>query len=214
MRSREPVCPDVVQSSFVVGKQANAGEISQDAVTFVQAGNFLGHSDFVNFNQIKNPDFDFNRADNENPAVPGNLGVHFRDRETNFREARKAIDSCDSSQFELEMHGVQDYHTHWAKGFTRGHKSPGVIWRSSQMATTANYTAVLGGKYYLSPDLDNAAHASANNDTKTLLREWKSKCCVTKSGGFLGFFATKSWMKRSEETNKKCCLKWKDENWE
>ncbi|MCH7229120.1 hypothetical protein MLD59_23495 [Verrucomicrobiaceae bacterium E54] len=208
--------PDAETNTKWAQEQAGAGKIGQDAVQFVRNGNFKGHSDFVNFNQIKKPDFDFNRADNDEfRARPGSLGVHFRNRATNFAEARKAINICDERQFELEMHGVQDYHSHWAKGFINGHKSPGVIWRTGDMKTTRNYHSVLNGQYYLSPDLDNEAHARANEDTKILLREWKDNCCVVVTGrSIINWVGTKSWKKRDDVVEPECCQDWKPEEWE
>jgi hypothetical protein len=198
-------------------EQLANGEIGQDAVDFITRAGFKTHEDFSNFHQIGNPDFDFTRADDPiNAARKGNLGVHFYTRERAFEMVRKALKKCDAADFELQMHGLQDFRTHIGKGIG-SHRTGGEAWKDDGK-TRPGYTWILGHTYYMTPDLDNEAWRKAEEDTLAVLSEWKANCCVVKRGYsqflWLKWGGTKSWAVRSEIKPPECCVPWKKEAWE
>jgi len=121
------------------------------------ASDFKGHSDFSGHNC-----FDYTKEDHDPKTKPypgGNPAGHFQDKGTSMQQVNAAIKNCDEAAFQSAMHRLQDFWSHYNKGYRwdpplhLGH-----LWAGTK------------------PDEDNAAWAEAEKATAEQLKEWNSKC--------------------------------------
>jgi len=73
---------------------------------------FRGHSDFTGGDE-----FDFTKEDRGLSSPFIRPGPHFQDLDTSRDQVREAIDLGDKDRFERAMHRLQDFYTHYDKGF-------------------------------------------------------------------------------------------------
>jgi len=127
-----------------------------------------GHKDFFN---DEDSCFDYTKEDHgfwTRPYNPFGTYRHFQDWETSEREAKRAIASCNMDKFQRAMHRLQDYQTHYGKGYR--------WWKGGHMFDGT------------APDDDNEAWAKAEKDTVDMLGKegsedtWHGECCLKKCG--------------------------------
>lgn len=124
----------------------------------------LGHSDFYGQKEFG---LDYTKEDHgwSSPFNPASSGRHFQPLEQSEGEANAAIKSCNQDAFERAMHRVQDFYSHYNKGYR---------WDpfNSSLKCRGFGHACDGTK----PDNDPEAWAAANEKTKDLVGKWRS-CC-------------------------------------
>ncbi len=122
---------------------------------------FKGHSDFTGQGC-----FDYNLEDSDPKTKPfpgGKPENHFQDKATSTKQVEAAIKACDTSAFERAMHRLQDFWSHYNKGFRWNPP-----WQLGH--------AMAGTK----PDEDNAAWAEAEKATKECVEQFHKACSCTK----------------------------------
>ena len=123
---------------------------------------FKGHKDFAN---IKDCPFDYAAEDYgwTSPFNPfGGIQRHFKNISESMPLVDSAISQCDPEAFQSAMHQVQDYYSHYGKG----------------------YRWWLGGHWYAGtqPDKDDKAWEKANEMTKEKLKDWLDNCSNCSGG--------------------------------
>jgi len=127
--------------------------------------NDSGHLDFINTTWCR---FDFSKED-KHLGWLFHAKRHFQDWLTSSNAVQNAINLCNKDLFERAMHWLQDWYTHYSKGYRWipfhfeypcwgfGHFCHGSI-----------------------PDHDVVAWSKANNITKIFVKKWLDHCCVQK----------------------------------
>jgi hypothetical protein len=104
------------------------------------------------------------------PYNPFATGNHFQRKQKSEEQLAEAVEECDEAKFQSRMHRLQDYWTHYRKGFRWGpirhRRAPGGGWGH-----------VFNGGW---PDRDNRAFELAQAATSKWLKEWLQKCCTCK----------------------------------
>lgn len=115
--------------------------------------------------------FDYTREDHQLGRMPypiiGNPKGHFQPLEESERQLDQALEKCDKKGFESAMHRMQDYYTHWKKGYRRDPGNP-------------NWPCNGWGHACADPDPDRDAGAWAEAERKTdeWVQKWLRKCCI------------------------------------
>jgi|ERR1035437_2317221 hypothetical protein len=131
---------------FLDGYNGNAG-----------ANDFKGHSDFFGSSC-----FDYTLEDHDPATWPwpgGNAAGHFQSRLVSEAQVNGAIHDCDEGAFERYMHRLQDFWSHYNKGYR---------WDPPFQLGHIRDRA--------KPDQDNAAWAQAEAATKQMVEKWNKKC--------------------------------------
>ena len=126
----------------------------------VEDPDYKGHYQFPNAEICK---FDYTAEDHGFWTSPFNIitGLyrHFKPRDEELvSQIEQAITSCDANAFQSYAHQLQDFYSHYDKGYrwwTLGH-------------------AFAGTK----PDKDNGAWKEAETDTQKFLDKWEKNCCL------------------------------------
>ena len=131
---------------------------------------YRGHSDF--YGSIDNGGcFDYTAEDHDpatKPTPGGNPALHFQNYGKSLGEVQAAIDSCRVDLFERAMHRLQDFYSHWKKGYR---------WQPCHFKyghAVANLIAGLTGG--LTPDQDDDAWKEAEAKTKELVDDFVGNC--------------------------------------
>ena len=124
-----------------------------------------GHKDFSNDGENC---FDYTLEDHD-PATspwpprwawpPVKPKTHFQPNYQSMNEVKAAVEECDVDGFQRAAHRLQDYYTHWKKGYRKGWHPP-----------------------VDSIDADNNAWDDAEIATKWILDKWKENCCLKECG--------------------------------
>jgi RHS repeat-associated protein len=146
-------------------------------------GQFKGHSDFPG-HEI----FDYTKEDHDWLTSPFNpftgTGRHFQDVDTSVPAVMAAIRACNKKAFENRMHDVQDFRTHYNKGYR--YNGWMVLWgvvenMGSPGAGVDDIVRNSGHAFNgTAPDEDNAAWEKAAKVTETFVGLWNNNC--TKCG--------------------------------
>ena len=129
---------------------------------------YAGHKDFVNLSDCG---FDYDLEDRRISTTPYlNPQLHFQSYIESATQVQAAIDKCDAGEFQSRMHRLQDYYTHYDKGFRWDPNGPVGI-------PGSGWGHLFAGSW---PDRDNKAWLRAQRDTARWLRVWLDKCYVCK----------------------------------
>jgi hypothetical protein len=138
-----------------------------------------GHGQFSTPNGIpssKDPDFDYTAEDHgKNHPYPENKdqltngeynpAAHFQDMDRSEGQVKGAIEKCDREAFSRAMHRLQDYYSHYKKGYR---------WRPGDTSLPSwGYGHALDGT---EPDMDNKAWAEAEKKTREWDDKWNQHC--------------------------------------
>lgn len=142
-------------------------------------GQYKGHSDFCGHER-----FDWTAEDHDRRTSPLNLfgGTqrHFQDYNTSLGQVASALADCNKPAFERAMHRLQDYYSHYEKGYRwwgyyDKHLGPDSV--PPTMMPPPSGLMLLGhvGAGH-EPDRDNAAWDRANKLTCRLVKLWEKDC--------------------------------------
>ncbi len=152
-----------------------------------------GHSDFYGHER-----FDYTKADRKyNPLNPAYTYMHFRPINVSETNIKKAIKTCNVESFELEMHFMQDFFSHYGQGFRASLVIPysvGVILISTAVQYVVygdfgHAVSSLFGDNSLQPDdawIYREAFEQANEQSIHWVRQW-DKCCKLHNAGTLTY---------------------------
>jgi len=116
----------------------------------------LGHSDFYGGDR-----FDYTKEDYGETSPWRQPQNHFQSLRESVQQARAAIARCKKENFERAMHRVQDFYSHYKKGYR---------WAPKER----KWGHVFAGS---KPDADRHAWREANQATYLLVKEWDANCC-------------------------------------
>jgi len=129
---------------------------------FAKKGEFKGHSDFYGFEF-----FDYNLEDRDPATTPmdpvnGAPANHFQDLWQSAQQVRRAIDECDKEEFGRALHRLQDFWSHYNKGYR---------WNPAK----GQYGHAIDSVRGRSPDEDNVEWLRAENTTRLYVQKWIKK---------------------------------------
>jgi hypothetical protein len=141
-------------------------------------GQFKGHSDFPG-HEI----FDYTREDHgwSSPFNPFSTGRHFQDISISVPEVTAAIDACDKEGFERSMHRMQDFESHYNKGYRYNGwmVALGLIENGTSPGSGVSDIVANSGHAFAGtlPDEDPVAWEHAAASTTHFLGGWNHNCC-------------------------------------
>ena len=158
----------------------------------------LGHSDFC-----RSDEFDYTLEDHSitHPFNPFFTGNHFQDSDESLSQIKTAVDTCNKEKFERAMHRMQDFWSHYNKGYRYNPGSAllriggctgigagiGSFFPGLGTAIGGAVGAVIGCfcsaddlghiKVGTTPDEDDDEWKNAEKQTIKSLEEWDENCC-------------------------------------
>jgi len=130
-----------------------------------------GHSDFYGSGC-----FNYTAEDHDpatDPFPGGNPAGHFQDYATSSAQVETATNNCDPDAFERAMHRLQDFYSHYNKGYRWGADRINVDGPVVNPEGICHLGHVFAGTI---PDHDNAAWEEANKETIKRVDDYISKC--------------------------------------
>jgi|GEM_PF-5164000 len=126
-----------------------------------------GQPDFPNIRDRGKECFNWNKEDKiKNPLNPRYSKFHFQDFATSAAQVRQAIENCDIDAMNSAMYRLQDFFSHWEKGYR---------WDPSNW----QFGHLWDGK---TPDQDDDAFIEAEKITIAALGLWNESCCLKNCG--------------------------------
>ena len=134
---------------------------------------YAGHKDFVNLSEYG---FDYDLEDYRVSSTPYlHPGFHFQSMDDSATQVNNAVEKCDSPEFQSRMHRLQDFYTHYEKGYRWDPLGPGNI-------PGSGWGHFFDGSW---PDRDNRAWVRAQAESLRWVTKWLDKCCVCAKGEWL-----------------------------